>query len=173
VRVSLICACLCLPFTSVVAQVTADARAGVADLHIGERISFHAASARASADCDGNIIGLARDTIRVGQNEACAGAAYSPGEIQTLEVARGNRGSRWAHLGLGFFGGAVAGGFIGGLSARKRSASCSDLCSATGLSVIGGVLVGSVGGGLLGIVWPAGAAWHPVPFLPSLTILVN
>jgi hypothetical protein len=145
----------------------------VADLRTGERIRFHAASARVSADCDGNIVGLARDTVLVEQNKACIQEAYNQGEIRTLEVARGNRGSRWAHVGLGFFGGAFGGGIIGDLSAPHRSASCSDLCSASGLYVIAGVLVGSVGGGLLGLAWPAGPAWHPVPFSPNLTILVK
>jgi hypothetical protein len=175
-RASFICACLCLPFTSVVAQATADARAGVTPLHTGERIRFEAENAVVSADCDVNVLGFAHDTLRVRPNGRCLHGEFGPGEIKTLFSAGEDRGPRAGHFILGLVGGAIAGGLLGhaiaGNGCKSNVQSCDGGLAAFAFTIFGAGL-GALTGGVAGLAWPAGPAWHPMPMPPNLTISIK
>jgi hypothetical protein len=175
-RVLLAGICLCLPSRSAVAQVAADARIGVTPLHIGERIRFEAANNVVSADCDGNVLGFAHDTVRLKPNNGCLHGEFGPGEIKTLFSAGEDRGYRAGHFLIGFFGGAVAGGILGhtivGNGCTANVPSC-DGGVAIAVYTFFGIALGALTGGVAGLAWPAGPAWHPIPLPPDLTISVK
>jgi hypothetical protein len=176
-QVFFVYACLCAPLASLAPQTVADARAGVTPLQIGERIRFQAANEVVSADCDVNVLGFAHDTVRVKPNERCLHGEFGPVEIKALFFAGEDRGARGAHFAIGFAGGAVAGAILGrivvGNGCKPSYLSCDDAGLAVAVYTILGAALGALTGGVVGLAWPAGPAWHPIPMPPNLTISIK
>jgi len=97
------------------------------------------------------------DTIVLGQPRSCPLGSY----VADLRVARGDRGSRLAHTGIGFVGGALAGGVIARISAGDgcQIEGCDDGDLVIGIMTVVGTAAGAVIGALVGAALPAGPQW--------------
>ena len=98
-----------------------------------------------------------------GQQIAATRAGIAPVAMPPAQVAAqvssdsvaGHRGSRESHVAIGIIGGALAGGVLGGLSARSSKNTGTALDGiATAASVTIGALVGLIGGGVIGAFVP-------------------
>ena len=107
--------------------------------------------------CEGWVAAVAGDTIVLGEQRDCPRGNHDA----VLRVARGDRGSRIAHAGLGLIGGGLVGGIIGRVAAGDgcRIEGCDDGGLAIGILTVGGAAAGAVFGTLVGATLPAGPQW--------------
>lgn len=126
-------------------------------------------------ECRGTVTSVAGDTLVLEGStaaNACPRRLYPADSVQRLHVARGHRGSRLAHAAIGLVGGAVFGGILGRAVAGDgcRVSGCDD----GGLAIAILTVVGTIGGGTVGLVVgalvPAGPRWVPVYGEPTVRV---
>ena len=110
------------------------------------------AGAPIGARCSGRVINAAQDTLIVASAGACKQGSY----LASLQVIRGDRGSRTDHMAYLAMGGGVvglvAGKLIGGTSYNKNgTVNRSKLWVGAG--------IGAAAGGVAGYMWPSGPQW--------------
>ena len=107
--------------------------------------------------CEGWVDAVAGDTIVLGRQRDCPRGSH----VAVLRVARGDRGSRLAHAGLGLLGGGLVGGIVGRVAAGDgcRISGCDDGELAVVITTVGGAVAGAALGTLLGALRPAGPQW--------------
>ena len=107
------------------------------------------AGAPVGAHCSGRVTSAAQDTLIVVAGGSCARGSY----LADLQVIRGDRGSRVAHVALG----ALAGGLVGALVGRKGAKDSYGNISRG--KMWAGMAVGAAAGGAAGYAFPAGPLW--------------
>lgn len=142
-------------------------------LLVGDSVRFRAVGRDAHGrriDCDGRVRALTGDTIvleNVGRWSPCPRQLYEPASVAALQVARGRRGSRLAHAGLGLLIGGATGGVLGRALAGSGCSggvhSCDDGDLAIAVLTFLGVVSGGATGLVIGVALPAGPRWVTVP----------
>ena len=119
-------------------------------------------TARIGTRCAGSVAAVLGDTVVLGQPRSCPGGSH----LASLHVARGDRGSRLAHTGLGLVGGALVGGVFAKLAVGDGCVSdaCAPVDGAyvAAIATMAGVVAGGVVGALIGVALPAGRQWVEV-----------
>jgi hypothetical protein len=128
----------------------------------GERVRgkiVQPANAALGAECTGRVRAVHSDTVIVTSSEGCPPESY----LGDLRVARGSRGSRLAHVGVGIVVCGITGFVVARASRRSR---CGDSgCFGDDESYVSGIrttvytAIGSVVGAGLGAALPAGPRW--------------
>lgn len=119
----------------------------------------------AGSECEGRVA-TAGDTLVIegaATNRLCPRWVYAPGTVAQLRVARGRRGSRLAHAGIGALVGAAVGAGLAYAAVGTddcTDSSCDDIRYA--LAIFGGGTFGTIGA-LIGALLPAGPRWVTVP----------
>jgi hypothetical protein len=137
----------------------------------GEHVRIHIVELdhpRFGQRCEGWIAAVERDTIVIGQPRSCAVGSYAG----RLRVARGDRGSRLSHTGIGLLGGALAGGVIARIAVGDgcRIDSCDDGEFAVGVITLLGTVSGALVGTVIGATLPAGPRWVTETVTRSLRV---
>lgn len=128
----------------------------------GERVRgriIQSATAALGAECTGRVRAVERDTIIVSASEGCPRESY----LGDLRVARGSRGSRLVHVGIGIVVGGIAGAVVASVARRD---GCGDTgCFGDDEAYVSGIrtmvytAVGMAAGAAIGAVLPAGPRW--------------
>lgn len=116
------------------------------------------------ARCQARVAAIGGDTLmvtNVSRWGGCPRQTYGPNAIRSLDVARGHRGSRLLHAGIGLLGGATAGGLLGwGLAGDGcQSGGCDDGGLVVAILTFAGIVTGGVTGTIVGAALPAGPRW--------------
>ena len=128
----------------------------------GEQVRVRIVSsetARIGTLCAGSVAAVVGDTVVLGQPRSCPGGSH----LAALRIARGDRGSRLAHTGLGLVGGALVGGIFAKLAVGDGCVS--DVCApadgayAAAIVTMAGAVAGGLVGALVGVALPAGQQW--------------
>lgn len=109
-------------------------------------------SAPVGARCAGRVTSAAQDTLIVVTGGSCTHGSY----LAALQVIRGDRGSRGAHVGFGVLLGGAAGAIAGGAIGKTTYNSNGQINRGP---MWAGLAVGALGGGVVGYVFPAGPRW--------------
>ena len=126
----------------------------------GERVQVRIVGPETSlvgVRCEGWVDAVAGDSIVLGRHRDCPRGSH----VAVLRAARGHRGSRLAHAGLGLLGGGLVGGIIGRVAAGDgcRISPCDDGELAVAILTVGGAAAGAAVGALIGALRPAGPQW--------------
>jgi hypothetical protein len=118
--------------------------------------------------CEGRVSAIAADTLMVSSTSrwgGCPRQLYAPGDVASLDVARGNRGSRLAHVGIGVLAGSLLAGTIAwaAIGDDCGQSNCGDDELVAVVVAFLGVVVGGTTGAVVGLALPAGPKWAPVP----------
>ena len=130
---------------------------------LGARVRFDLVSESADAiglsryNCEGTVTGATGDTVVI-TPQTCAIYGSVRYEVSALQIEAGERGSRARHFFYGMLIGAVAGGIIGRLRAGD-----DDAGYAIAVITAGGVSIGTIVGGAVGLILPAGNQWRALP----------
>jgi hypothetical protein len=128
---------------------------------LGEVVRFQIvgpSAAPVGKRCSGRATSAALDTLIVSSVEDCSRGSY----LANLQVVRGDRGSRWTHVGYG----ALAGGVVGAVLMEWKGKQCNgrtcvdgERGNVSGGRLLAGALAGALPGGVVGFVFPAGPVW--------------
>lgn len=128
----------------------------------GERVRgkiIQPATAAPGAECTGAVRAIERDTVIVTPSEGCPREAH----LADLRVARGNRGSRLTHVGVGILVGGITGAVVARNAGRGRCAvsGCvgDDAGYVTGIRMMVYAATGIAIGAGIGAALPAGPHW--------------
>jgi len=130
------------------------------------------AGARARYNCQGTVCGAIGDTVIIAPARTCGINGSVRQEVAALQIETGNRASRIVHFLYGVLTGAATGGLAGLLIAGDgcRVKGCDDGGYAVGMTATAGVALGSIVGGAIGLVLPAGRTWRPLPGTEAVLI---
>jgi hypothetical protein len=114
--------------------------------------------------CEGRVPAIRRDTLLLGRPFGCPKGSY----LARVRVARGNHGSRLAHVGLGLLLGGLAGGVIARIAVDDRCTvgDCTDNRFAAAIKTVFGATLGGATGLTVGVLLPAGPRWVDVGVRP-------
>lgn len=117
------------------------------------------ATAALGAECTGAVRAVEHDTVIVASSDGCP----RDSELGDLRVARGNRGSRLTHVGLGILVGGITGAVVARNTGRGR---CADSgCVGDDYGYVSGIrttvysAIGIAIGAGIGAALPAGPRW--------------
>lgn len=117
------------------------------------------APAALGAECTGAVRAVDRDTVIVTSSEGCPRDSY----LAELRVARGNRGSRLTHVGIGVVVGGITGAVVARNVGRDRCAASGcvgdDYGYVSGIRTTVYTAIGVAIGAGIGAALPAGPHW--------------
>ena len=123
---------------------------------------FEPTTKRIGTECRGAVQSVVRDTIIVSSIDGCPRSAY----LADLRVARGSRGSRLIHVGLGILAGGIVGGLVahnrGAIRCRESGCVGDDQEYVSGIRAMVGAGAGALVGAVVGAAVPAGPRWVKV-----------
>ncbi|MGI8508397.1 MAG: hypothetical protein ACR2MQ_03640 [Gemmatimonadaceae bacterium] len=149
-------------------------------LRAGNKIRFRTIAYDAAGHttvCRASVAEISGDTVVLGAAVnrqflrpalSCPLHTFLPGEITEASVLRGNRGSRLGHAGLGALTGAVAGAIFARVSNSRRPAGSNH--EDDGIIAALSIEAGTVAGGLVGVLLPAGERWERIRNIPPVRV---